>query len=134
MIKKESLHIEYGVDVEYVYRRRKGSWLCEKWHQQCHFYNFVIWSPELKTSLDKFHPAHEEELDVFSRMEPVYFSTSIIDTLGVQRGLTAIDYMFSNVLNKVEHSVWAQRDSYAAINGQNGTAYQLGLLPTGKNN
>eukprot|EP00794_Sanderia_malayensis_P011741 gene11741-12962_t len=132
MIQKAGLHIEYDVNIQHVYRNRRGTWLCTKFHRECEFYKFVMWSPELKQSLGKFHEPHEEEVDIFMRMRPVYFSTSLIDTHNVQRGLTSIDYMFSNVLAKREHSVWAQRESYAALRGFNGTAYQNGSYPTGK--
>ena len=132
MIDQENLEVHYDIDVTRVYRNRRGSWLCTDEERDCHFFKFVIWTPELKESVHKFHPRHEEELDVFGRTEVHYYSTSLVDSLHVKRGLTAIDYMFTNVLKKREHSVWAQRESYAALRGFSGKAYQNGTYPTGK--
>ena len=132
IIDKEGFDVHYDVNIERVYRRRRGSWLCMGNGRDCHFFKFVVWTPELKQSLHKFHPAHEDEKDIFSRTEVHYYSTSLVDSLDVKRGLTAIDYMFTNVLLKREHSVWAQRDSYAALNGFSGKAYQNGTYPTGE--
>ena len=132
IIDKENLHIVYGVDIKHVYRHRRGSWLCTDEERECHFYKFIVWTPELKLSLKKFHPAHEDERDIFSRTSVHYYSTSLVDSMNVQKGLTAIDYMFSNVLNKREHSVWAQRESYAALRGYGGASYQNGSFPSGK--
>lgn len=131
MIEKDNLNVVYGVDIKTVYRHRRGSWLCTDDERECHFYKFVVWTPELKTSLHKFQPAHEDEIDAFSRTTVHYYSTSLIDSLNVKRGTTAIDYMFDNVLKKREHSLWAQRDSYAALRNYNGTDYQNGNLPSG---
>eukprot|EP00795_Rhopilema_esculentum_P008077 gene8077-13993_t len=131
IIEKEHLHIEYDVNVDHVYRVRRGSWLCTRHHEHCQYYKFVIWTPELKQSIHKFQPLHADEQEIFSRTTVHYYSTSLVDSLNVRRGLTSIDYMFSNVLHKREHSVWAQRDSYAALRGDNGTDYQNGNYPSG---
>ena len=132
IIEKEHLHIEYEVNVDHVYRVRRGSWLCTRHHEHCQYYKFVVWTPELRQSIHKFKPLHADEQEIFSRTTVHYYSTSLVDSLNVHKGLTSIDYMFSNVLHKREHSVWAQRDSYAALRGHNGTDYQNGNYPSGK--
>ena len=132
MLTKERLQIHYGVDIQHVYRRHHGSWLCTKRHRECKFYNFIIWSPELKQSLHKFRPLFEDERDIFSRTKPIFFTTSLINSLGVRRGLTPIDFMLDNALKKREHRIWVQRDSFASVKGYKGHAYQNGSLPSGK--
>ncbi len=129
--KKKKLHIEYEVDIHHVFRRRKGSWLCTRNLRECRFYEFVIWTPELRPSLRKFHPSYAEERRIFSRMAPVYFTTTLADTEGVKRGQSPIEFWFSNALKKREHSIWVQRDSYATLQGYKGPAYQNGSLPSG---
>jgi len=131
IIDQENLRVHYDVDIRLLYRNRRGSWLCTRDERECHFFRFVIWTPELKLSFRKFRPARSDERDIFSRTQVHYYSTSLVDSLNVKRGLTAIDYMFGNVLSKREHSVWAQRDSYAALRGYAGPAYQNGTYPSG---
>ena len=94
-------------------------------------FDFVIWSPEMKSSLKYWLNRTPKEQRLFSRTTTSYFTTALMDSRGVSRGQTPIDYWFDNVLNKREHSVWAQRDSYAAVNRFEGDDYQNGLLPNG---
>ena len=72
-----------------------------------------------------------KEQELLTRTSREYFSTAIMDSRNVPRGKTPIDYFFSNVLLKREHSVWAQRDSYARLHGYQGDDYQNGVYPTG---
>ena len=56
---------------------------------------------------------------------------SLVNSTGVIHDQTPIDYWFDNVLKKREHSVWAQRDSFAAVHGFMGPVYQKGAFPSG---
>ena len=131
MADQEELDIRYSKGIKKVYRSKKGkSWLC--WtDRECEPFDFVVWTPVMKRSLKSFHPAYEEEKEIFNKMRPVYFSTSLVNSLGVIRGPTPIDYWFDNVMKKREHSVWAQRDSYASVKGYEGPDYQNKVYPSG---
>ena len=72
-----------------------------------------------------------KEQELLTRTEHVYFTTAILNSRNVTRPKTPIDYFFSNVLLKREHSVWAQRDSYALVMGYQGDDYQNGVYPNG---
>jgi len=142
IIEVENLKVTFNVDIYQLYRtkgqqQQQGSqtvWIDmeikkieqRKWHQ----YDFVIWSPEMKTSLP-FWDEIDEEVYYFSRPQPAFFTTALIDTKGVTRGASPVDYLFDNINQKREHSLWAQRDSYAALNGYAGDLYQSGVFPNG---
>ena len=126
IIEAENLKITFNVDIYQLYRtkgQQQKVWMDmkaglsqqRKWHQ----YDFVIWCPEMKTSLPYWDKI-DEEVYYFSRPKPTFYTTALIDTEGVTRGTSPIDYLFDNILQKRQHSLWAQRDSYAALNGYTG--------------
>ena len=81
-------------------------------------FDFLIWSPEMKTSLKYwFNPEIIAERFYFSRTKPTFFTTALVNSKGTVKGPTPIDYWFDNINKKRENSLWAQRDSFAAING-----------------
>ena len=72
-----------------------------------------------------------KEQELLTRTEHMYFTTAILNSRNVRRAKTPIEFFFSNMIFKREHSVWVQRDSYAAIHGYHGRDYQNGLYPNG---
>ena len=155
MVKRENLKVTFGVNIYKVFRPattlqnngRHGSskrcpsvWVCKtvkgkysyfpRWER----YDFLIWSPEMKTSLHLWKGNTQIEQNLFSSTTAVYFATSILDSRNMIRGQTPIDYWLDNVLKKRDGSVWAQRDSYGVTNQQNGENYQSGKLRSGNDN
>ena len=98
--------------------------------RRLHF-DFVIWSPEMKSSLKYWLNRTPEEQSLFSETTSNYLTTALMDSRGVSCGPTPIDYWLDNIVKKREHSVCAKRDSYAAVNCFEGVDYQNGLLPNG---
>ena len=78
-----------------------------------------------------FHPVYTEEWKLFKEMESVYVTTSLVNSVGVIRGLTPSEYWFDNWLKKRENSVLTQRDSFATIQGFVGPDYQKGAFSSG---
>ena len=72
-----------------------------------------------------------KEQELLTRTTRTYFTTAILDSRNVSRAKTPIDFFFSNMISKREHSIWVQRDSYAAIHGYQGDKYQNGGYPNG---
>ena len=138
IVRKENIQIEYNVNIQWMLRTGKGrrraavigAEMSDGTFQRLNF-DFVMWSPEMKSSLKYWVNCIPKEQSLFSKTKRTYFTTALMDSRGVVRGKTPIDYWFSNILAKREHSVWAQRDSYASVNGFEGKDYQSGLLPNG---
>ena len=116
-------------------RYRDGTHLCSYFHR-CERFDFVVWTPHLDLALEQgiFSPALYEEKMIFSRLTPVYFTTSIINSLGYKRGMSATEHWVRNVATKKDHVYWASRDSYSIINEYQGVLYQNNLFPTGNDN
>ena len=85
----------------------------------------------MKTSLSKWRNKIPIERKLFSRTTPTFFTTSIVNTENEIRGLSPINYWIDNMVNKRQHSVWAERDSYSSINQYTGPLYANGTFPTG---
>ncbi|XP_057317655.1 uncharacterized protein LOC130662748 [Hydractinia symbiolongicarpus] len=140
IVREEKLKIIFNVDIFKVYRTKhnnyKDVWIklrvgrnSPSWER----YDFLIWSPEMKTSM-KYWSNKEiyDEQFYFSRTKPTYFTTALVDTEGTQRGLSAVDYWFDNIINSTrDSSLWALRDTYAALHGFEGENYTKGLFPSG---
>lgn len=141
MTKKERLHVKFNVDIVRVYRNYKNGcqsvWLCIReggspfaWKN----YDFLIWSPEIKTSLRYWMNYVPQEKKLFNAARPTYFTASIVNSKNEIRGQTPIDYWIDNMHEDYPHSVWAQRDSYSSIRQYGGPKYQNGKLATGNDN
>jgi len=85
----------------------------------------------MKTSLRYWMDARQEEKSYFRLTHPTWFTTALVDTLGVTKGPTSIDYWLDNINKRRQSSLWAQRDTYAAIRNFTGPDYQQGKLPSG---
>jgi len=85
----------------------------------------------MKESLHLWKDLVSTEKEIFSKTTPNFFTTSLVDTRDMTRGLTPIDYWVDNVVKKRDNSVWAQRDTYAVNNKFLGPKYQTGTFPTG---
>ena len=94
-------------------------------------FDFVIWSPEMKSSAKYWIDYIPKEQELLTRTRPEYFTTAILNSRNVARAKSPVDYFFSNVIFKREHAVWAQRDSYALVQGYQGDDYQNGVYPSG---
>ena len=144
IVEKENIQVTFNVDILQVFRpatqrldkktKCRDVWIAQrigkngtpKWVH----YNFLIWSPEMKDSLHLWKNPVSQEVEFFSKTQERYFTTSLIDTKNMIRGLTPIDYWVDNMAQKKEYSVWAQRDSYGVLNKQSGTEYRSAKLPT----
>ena len=93
-------------------------------------YDFLIWTPSVYTTRDLLD-ANREEKTIFQKLTPVWFTTTLFDSTYGNRGNSPIDYWLSNVENKREHHLWAQRDSFGTLHSYYGKAYQNGSLPGG---
>lgn len=135
IIEVENIDVRFGVDIYQLYRSRsqKKVWIDMEMAgaRKIHEYDFLIWSPEMKTSFPYWADASEEEIYYFSRPSPAFFTTSLVDTENMIRGSSPIDYWFDNINKKRQHSLWAQRDSYAALNNLHGSLYKAGAYPGG---
>ena len=148
IVEEEKIQITFNVDILQIYRpstqkpdatsKSRDVWIAQRIGKngipEWQYYNFVIWSPEMKDSIHLWKDPVTEEVEYFSKTEERYFTTSLIDTTGMIRGHTPIDYWVDNMAQKRENSVWAQRDSYGVINKQSGPEYRSAKLPTGGNN
>lgn len=138
IIEKENLKVTFEVKIQKLYRVKSSSKkeikilmkAGENQQSMWHTYDFVIWSPEMKTSFNIWDE-NEEEIYYFSRTKPSFFTTALVDTNNTLRGLSPIDYWFDNINKKRQHSLWAQRDSYAALNGIGGDLYKEGITVSG---
>ena len=108
--------------VQYRYGRR--------WYRRKSYFNFLIWTPSVYSSRSKLN-ADRKEWNMFSKLKPVWFSTTLFSSTYGQRGESPIDYWIDNVEHKRQHYLWAQRDSYATLNNFYGEAYKNGSLPGG---
>ena len=141
IVKKEGLKIKYNVQINRIYRkksyrygRRPVVWIHQKegfggrWKLER--YDFLIWSPEMKTSLRYWANQRPKEKLYFYKTKPTWFTTSLVDTLDVVRGPSPIDYFIDNVNTKSGH-VWAQRDTFSAVRDFPRDKYQAFETPTG---
>ena len=150
IVEKEKINVTFNVDILQVVRPknywcakpsaspcRDDVWIAQRignsaaptWEN----YDFLIWSPEMKDSIHRWRNPEPKEVEYFSKTEHRYFTTSLIDTENMKRGLTPIDYWVDNMSRKRENSVWAQRDSYGVLQKQAGPEYMSSVLPTSDN-
>ena len=137
IIEVENLDVRFNVDIYRLYRSRSQNklWIDMKTgsgSRGFQEYDFLIWSPEMKTSLPIWADATDEEIYYFSRPSPAFFTTALVDTVNMTRATSPIDYWFDNINKKRQHSLWAQRDSYASLANLHGEAYRLGQYPGGE--
>ena len=138
---KEKLNIKFNVRIIRVYRKLtifggRKVWIRNQEGRgptKFDLYDFVIWSPDMKTSLKYWWNKHPKEQSFFSKTKPAWFTTSLVDTLNVTRGPRPIDYFIDNINNKLD-TIWAQRDSYAAVRNFPIDEYQEQKTPTGNDN
>ena len=104
-----------------IYTHHEREWCSKE-------FDFLIWTPSVYTTRNILDP-NGKERNIFSRLRPVWFSTTIFSSTYGVRGNSPIDYWLDNVKNKREHSLWAQRDSYGTLNQYEGEAYRNGSLP-----
>ena len=115
IIEVENLDVRFNVDIYRLYRSRSQNklWIDMKTgsgSRGFQEYDFLIWSPEMKTSLPIWADATDEEIYYFSRPSPAFFTTALVDTVNMTRATSPIDYWFDNINKKRQHSLWAQRD------------------------
>jgi len=150
IVREENIAVTFHVDILKIYRpvtqlyktsstyvesKCREAWILKQdrnepfptWER----YDFIIWSPEMKESLHLWKDLVSTEKEIFSKTTPNFFTTSLVDTRDMTRGLTPIDYWVDNVVKKRDNSVWAQRDTYAVNNKFLGPKYQTGTFPTG---
>ena len=136
IIDAEKLDVRFGVSIYRLYRSRTQNKLWIEMNmggtRNFHEYDFLIWSPEMKSSFPIWADATDEEIYYFSRPQPAFFTTALVDTVNMTRGTSPIDYWFDNINKKRQHSLWAQRDSYAALSNLHGDLYQKRAYPGGK--
>lgn len=125
----EDIKVWFNVNIEQLYRRNNNILIKDSLRGWLKF-NFLIWTPSLYSNLHLIDPSTKEK-EIFSKLNPVWFTTTLFDSTYGVRGSSPIDYWISNVEEKREHSVWAQRDSYGTLNGLQGPAYENGSLPGG---
>ena len=94
-------------------------------------FDFLIWSPEMEQSINLWNNSTPLEKKLFSNTKSTFFTSSIVNYFDRIRGLTPIDYWIDKMNNKVEHSVWAQRDTYSVLNGYTGPLYRNKTFPLG---
>lgn len=88
MAKKENLNIKFGTEISHVYRYLDEDGnsnnnivkICDK--GGCYEHDFVIWSPELKSSLYHFKPYTWEEEEYFSKMKSVFLVATLVSMRG----------------------------------------------------
>ena len=141
IVKRERLNIKYNVRIIRVYRTKSIFGHHHIWiknqvgrngAKKLDHYDFVIWSPEMKESL-RYWNTYPAERELFSKTKPTWFTTSLVDTLNVTRGPRPIDYFIDNVNGKLD-TVWAQRDTYAAVRNFPADEYMAGMTPSGDDN
>ncbi|XP_066913754.1 uncharacterized protein [Clytia hemisphaerica] len=134
IIQAENLDVRFSSEIYRLYRSKTEPkvWLEveSSGTRKFNSYDFLIWSPEMKTSLPLWD-ANVEERFYFSRSKPAFFTTALVDTDGELRAPSPIDYWFDNINKKRQHSLWALRDSYGALHGYSGAMYQSKLYPSG---
>jgi len=133
IIEKEGLNIKYNVNIIKIRRSENDIFIRNKvgrgprtWDR----YDFIIWSPEMKTSL-RYWDCRKDEAYYFSRTRPTWFTTALVDTLGAKKGPSPIDYWVDNINKRRQGAIWGQRDSYAAIRNYTGPDYQSGKFKSG---
>ena len=140
IVEQENIKVTFNVDIFSLYRGfdrkcRGGAWLYKRegHRKPCwEYFDFIIWSPEMKTSISRWRDNIPLERQLLTATNHVYFTSSIVDSENEIRGYTPIDYWMDNIRRKRQYSVWAQRDSYAAIRPRyKGVPYQTNSLPNG---
>ena len=152
IVDQEGIDVTFNVDIFSLYRGidrecrdnlyrgfdrecRDGAWLHKReGHRQptWEYFDFIIWSPEMKTSISRWRDNIPLERQLLTATNHVYFTTSIVDSENETRSLAPIDYWLDNIRRNIANSVWSQRDSYAAIRSHyKGILYQNNSLPNG---
>ena len=136
--KKNNLNITYNTTITKIKRESAGDqqdvWINKiNHHGDEHWqrYDFLIWSPEIGTSLHLFENRWGKEEDLLSRATVTYFTTSLFNSLNQSRGLSPIDYWIRHTKSKDENIVWAQRDTYAIMRHHYGLLYRGNMYKTG---
>ena len=100
--KKENLNIKFDSEISNVYRYLDDDGnnndnkvkICDR--GGCYEHDFVIWSPELKSSLYHFKPYYKEEEEYFSKMKSVFLVATLVSMSGGRFRLLPPDFSFSN--------------------------------------
>lgn len=136
VVKKENIQVIFNANIANVKRYPNyvhlDAWFRYGliWYKKRSYFHFLVWTPSVYTNIRRLDLCHKE-WNIFSKLKPVWFSTTLFSSTYGIRGKSPIDYWVDNVNEKREHSLWAQRDSYATLTGQYGEAYRNGSLPDG---
>lgn len=96
-------------------------------------YNFLIWTPEMKTSLSLWNEHYGKEVEYFNKTHATYFTTAVVDTRNEARGVSpCVYYTKSNHSEIYANRVTAQRDSFAALRKCTGHIYGNHTCPISK--
>ena len=136
VVEKENINVILNADILKVKRYSDYVYLdlqyrhARRWHRKKSFFNFLIWTPSVYTTLRRLD-ACRKEWNIFSKLKPVWFTTTLFSSTYGTRGYSPIDYWPDNVKSKREHSLWGQRDSFGILNNYHGEDYKSGSLPGG---
>lgn len=126
----ENIDVRFGVDITRIYRRNDKVLIKYSSSKDWAEFDFLIWTPSLFSNLHLID-ASDKEKELFSGLNPAWFSTTLFDSTYGNRGEAPVDIWLSTVENKKEQAVWEQRDSYGTLNNYYGPTYQDGSLPGG---
>lgn len=124
-----NIEVWFKVNIKRIQRKKRCVYIHDQLRGKLKF-DFLIWTPSVLSNLDVID-ASQKERKIFSKLDSAWFTTTLFDSTYGIRGSSPIDYWISNIENKRECSVWAQRDSYGTLNHLQGPAYQNGSLPGG---
>ncbi|XP_028416565.1 uncharacterized protein LOC114540642 isoform X2 [Dendronephthya gigantea] len=136
IVERENIKVVTNVNVVKVIRRTNCVYVVRKfrygwrYYRRGSYFDFLIWTPSVYSTRRRLHTCRKE-WNIFSKLKPVWFSTTLFSSTYGTRGESPIDYWLDNVENKREHSLWAQRDSYGTLSNYYGEAYKNGSLPGG---
>ena len=96
--KKENLNIKFGSEISAVHRyfdedgntNNDKVKICDR--GGCYEHDFVIWSPELKSSLYHFKPYYKKEEEYFSKMKSVFLVATLVSMSGGRLMLAVLSF------------------------------------------
>ena len=98
-------------------------------------YNFLIWTPEMKTSLQLWNEHYGKEIEYFNKTHATYFTTAVVDSRNEARGESpSVYYTKSNHSEIYADRVTGQRDSFAVLSKCIGHIYGNHTCPISKDN
>ena len=100
--RKSNLEIHFNTKIRTVVRTGRKISICRWQEQYCREYDFVIWSPEMKSSLRVFKPWMKVEADLFRSMKSVYLITSLVDVRGGKGQFISVHFLWELEQTPVE--------------------------------